>query len=121
MKSTTDPRHHKRVAMMKHLFSRSFLETHVSEDEEIEAIIPHLNEIDALITRCAPDWPLKQINKLDLAVLRLAIFELKTKAAPHKVVIDEAIELAKEYGGEKSPKFINGVLGTAYKHLEKDE
>lgn len=104
MKVKTDPRHQKRVTRMKQLFSATFRQSDKSAD------------IDALITECAPEWPLSQMNKIDLSVLRLAIHELQTKDTPQKVVIDEAVELAKEYGSDKSAKFVNGVLGAA---LEK--
>lgn len=70
-----------------------------------------IEEIDKTITKSAPDWPLKNIAKIDLAVLRLGVFELLyTKETPRNVVIDEAIELAKKFGNDSSSKFINGVL-----------
>lgn len=87
----------------------------------------HLTEIDALITRSAPDWPLEQITNVDRNVLRLGIFELRFAQAddvPPKVAINEAIELAKTFGGVSSGKFVNGVLGTIYKEMgepRKDE
>ncbi|MBI4021867.1 MAG: transcription antitermination factor NusB [Candidatus Andersenbacteria bacterium] len=87
----------------------------------------HLTEIDALITRSAPDWPLEQITNVDRTVLRLGIFELRFAQAddvPPKVAINEAIELAKTFGGVSSGKFVNGVLGTIYKEMgepRKDE
>jgi len=68
--------------------------------------------IDAAIEKSAPERPLAQINKIDLAILRLAIYELTVeKNAPYKVIVDEAIELAKQYGADSSPAFTNGVLG----------
>jgi len=63
-------------------------------------------------------WPVDKLNKIDLAILRLAIYELERKKTPPKVIIDEAVELAKEFGGENSPSFINGVLGTIYKEAK---
>lgn len=87
----------------------------------------HLKDIDALITRSAPDWPLEQITNVDRTVLRLGIFELRFAQAddvPPKVAINEAIELAKTFGGVSSGKFVNGVLGTIYKEMgepRKDE
>jgi transcription antitermination protein NusB len=77
-------------------------------------------EIDGLIAEAAPDWPLDQITNVDRNVLRLGIYELKFAGAedvPPKVAINEAIELAKTFGGISSGKFINGVLGTIYKHM----
>ncbi|MCL5411366.1 MAG: transcription antitermination factor NusB [Patescibacteria group bacterium] len=83
-----------------------------------KGVTENLDTIDQIIETCAPEWPVEQIAKIDLEVLRIAIFELYiAKSAPPKVAIDEAIELAKEYGGENSGKFINGVLGTVIKTL----
>jgi N utilization substance protein B len=87
----------------------------------------NMDEIDELIVRSAPDWPLEQITNVDRNVLRLGIFELKYAKAddvPPKVAINEAIELAKTFGGVSSGKFVNGVLGTIYKQMgepRKDE
>ena len=67
------------------------------------------------IKKAAPTWPIEKLNKIDLAILRLAVFELENQQTPPKVVIDEAIELAKEFGAESSASFVNGVLGTIYK------
>ncbi len=75
-------------------------------------------KIDALIEKYAPEWPLEKITLVDRNVLRLGIFELKfAKKVPSKVAINEAIELAKAFGGESSGKFINGVLGAIYKDM----
>ncbi|MBI3250716.1 MAG: transcription antitermination factor NusB [Candidatus Andersenbacteria bacterium] len=78
------------------------------------------DEIDKLIQEAAPDWPLEQITNVDRNVLRLGIYELKYAGAedvPPKVAINEAIELAKSFGGASSGKFVNGVLGTIYKQM----
>ncbi|MBU2025612.1 MAG: transcription antitermination factor NusB [Patescibacteria group bacterium] len=83
--------------------------------------------IDQMIEKAAPEWPLDQIAAIDRNVLRLGIYELlfqNTKEVPPKVAINEAIELAKAYGGQSSGKFINGVLGTIYREMgepQKDE
>ena len=70
-------------------------------------------EIDMLIQRAAPAWPLEQMSRVDKSILRLAIFEmLHEPGLPPKVAINEAVELAKLFGHESSPKFVNGVLGT---------
>ena len=75
-------------------------------------------EIDAKIQQAAPDFPVGKINKTDLAVLRLATYELLIeKKEPQNVIIDEAVELAKEFGNDTSPAFINGVLGSVYKEI----
>jgi len=63
----------------------------------------------------SPAWPIDKLNKIDLAILRLSIYELLIGNIPPKVIIDEAVEIAKEYGSESSPSFVNGVLGTIYK------
>lgn len=79
----------------------------------------HQTEADGLIKPAAPEWPLEQIAKMDLAILRLAIYELHIKReVPPKVVINEAVELAKSFGGDNSSRFINGVLGTIYRQSE---
>ena len=76
-----------------------------------------ISEIDKIIEKAAPQWPINQISPVDLATLRLAIWELKfkKKKEPYKVIIDEAVEIAKEFGTNKSPNFINGVLGSVMK------
>lgn len=81
---------------------------------DIREIIKNLPQIDKVIAKSAPQWPIEKINKIDLSILRLAIFELLLRSeVPQKVVIDEAVELAKEYGAESSASFVNGVLGKA--------
>lgn len=77
------------------------------------------DKLDAIIQPIAPEWPLAQIARIDLAVLRIALFELTSLAdkVPPKVAINEAVELAKAFGSDNSSKFINGVLGTAYRTL----
>lgn len=88
--------------------------------ELVTGVIEHLKEVDNIIKTAAPQWPIAQISIVDRNILRLGIYELlyedKT-AVPPKVAINEAIELAKSFGGENSGKFINGVLGTVYKNL----
>ena len=78
----------------------------------IAPILEKLEAIDAAIFTAAPDWPLAKINKIDLAILRVATQELLFDDVPPKVAIDEAVEIAKKYGAESSPSFVNGVLGT---------
>lgn len=115
MKKRTDPRHLKRREAVKALFSWSFQGGKV-KNQQARLIIENLKNIDKLIVRCAPAWPIEKIAKIDLAILRLALYELTVaKTQPPKVIIDEAVELAKEFGGETTPKFVNGVLGTALK------
>lgn len=99
---------------MEKLFAYSF---HAEQVADIEPIIAALPKIDLEIAKAAPEWPIDKIAKTDLAVLRLACFELSEAKEPPKVVIDEAIELSKEFGNDNSPKFINGVLGTILKAI----
>lgn len=116
MKTPNDPRHQKRVEMMQKLFSYNFQPS--GSDPSIDSVIQNLPEIDALIASSAPEWPLEKIAIIDLSILRLATYELKiSKTEPPKVIIDEAIELAKAYGNEHSSQFINGVLGSILKSI----
>lgn len=86
-------------------------------------VVKHLGEIDKIIEKAAPEWPLSQIPLIDRNVLRIGLYELlysnKTEVPP-KVAINEAIELAKTFSGQVSGKFINGVLGTVYKQLNPE-
>ncbi len=87
-----------------------------------KGVIEHLEEIDGIIKRVAPEWPLNQIAIVDRNVLRIGLYELlyaDKNEVPPKVAINEAIEIAKNYGGQNSPKFINGVLGTVFRELEQ--
>ncbi len=81
----------------------------------------HFKEIDNIIEKAAPEWPIAQISLVDRNVLRIGLFELlysNKEEVPPKVAINEAIELAKNFSGTTSGKFVNGVLGTVYKQLE---
>jgi N utilization substance protein B len=120
MKTADDPRHQRRRDAVKRLFAESFLKQ-TERNELVEKILKKNDEIDEEIKEAAPAWPIKKLNKVDLAILRLAIFELKYEKTPPKVVIDEAVELAKEFGSENSPSFVNGVLGTVFKEQEEDK
>ena len=115
MKKSSDPRHQKRVKVIKSLFAQSFFSQNTRE-EETKKIIDNLSQIDKLISKAAPLWPIEKINQIDLAILRLAVYELTMeKVEPLKVIIDEAVELGKEFGNEQSGPFINGVLGSIVK------
>lgn len=88
----------------------------------VEGVIDHLSEIDAFINRYASHWPLNQITIVDRNVLRIGIYELKfSEDIPPKVAINEAIEVAKSFGGAASGKFINGVLGSMYNDMQKEK
>ncbi len=121
MKSAHDPRHQRRRFAIRDLFAASFLTDQdtllkaVSEpdfSELAKEILAQSAKIDQTIAQAAPAWPVDKLNKIDLAILRLAAYEIAQGQTPPKVAIDEAVELAKEYGGESSPSFVNGVLGT---------
>ncbi|MBU1016639.1 MAG: transcription antitermination factor NusB [Patescibacteria group bacterium] len=127
-----DLRHEARKLAMSVVFAWAFLSKETQLDKELslelldikefdqdlynktrQSVMDNIQEIDAELIKAAPEWPLDKIAKIDLACLRIAICELKyIKNIPAKVVIDEAVELSKEFGGDNSSKFINGVLGT---------
>lgn len=110
-----DPRHKKRQKTVKALFAWGFHQDNPLTPQA-KKVVKKINQIDQIITKCAPKWPLEKINRIDLAILRLAVYELYfNPKIPDKVAIDEAVELAKEFGSENSPGFVNGVLGTVYK------
>ena len=148
MKSSKDPRHEGRKIALQVLFEWSFnsidvdkimerdldslLEINNMTDQEnkpdidlanflVKGVTENLDTIDKIIEESAPEWPVNQIAKIDLEVLRLAILELYiARNVPPKVSIDEAVELAKKFGGKNSSKFVNGVLGTVVKKLMPD-
>lgn len=134
-----DPRHEARRIALATLFERAFHSINLEEsvlrinktfgerevDQEllrtiVQGVTEKTEEIDQIIREAAPAWPTDQINKIDLIALRISIYELlfakeklsREKQVPPKVAIDEAIELAKEFGGSSSGPFVNGVLGT---------
>lgn len=118
MKTAQDPRHRKRKNIVKKLFSFSFSQN--QRPKSIEPILDNLEAIDKTIQSAATEWPLDKINKIDLAILRLATYEiLFDKNIPIKVAIDEAIEIAKSYGSDSSASFVNGALATIAKKDQK--
>ena len=142
MKEAHDPRHEARRLALAVLFGQSsgstvkkslvelakevVLGNRRFDEELFELIVKGVKRnqqtIDQLIEVSAPQWPLNQIAKVDLTALRIAIFEIYiARNVPKKVAIDEAIELAKEFGGESSGKFVNGVLGTVVNTLIPEE
>ena len=114
MKTATDPRHLRRREAVKVLFAETFA-SQPELPELAQKILKKKEDLDRQIQEAAPAWPIDKLNKIDLAILRLAVYELENETTPPKVVIDEAVELAKEYGSESSSSFVNGVLGTIYK------
>lgn len=88
----------------------------------ITGVVQKMNQIDEIIKKTAPEWPIDQISIVDRNVLRIGLYELlyaNKEEVPPKVAINEAIELAKTFGGESSGRFINGVLGTVYNQINK--
>ena len=80
--------------------------------QKYEAVVSHVQEIDALLNEAARGWKTSRMNKVDLTILRLAVYEMRwDECVPGKVAINEAVELAKRFGGEGSSSFVNGVLG----------
>lgn len=89
-------------------------------EELVNGVLKKQKKIDGIIEKAAPEWPLDQIAAVDRNVLRIGLYELlfsDKKEVPHKVAINEAIELAKTFGGDSSGKFVNGVLGTIYREI----
>lgn len=122
MKRKSDPRHQARTTAVKRLFAQSFGSGKPPKDSPAWQVLAKQKAIDAVIAKNAPAWPLEQIAPVDLATLRLAIWELlyKKPKEPYKVIIDEAIEIAKEFGSETSGSFVNGVLGSIIKSKFKN-
>jgi len=88
-------------------------------DELVRGVLKEQASIDEKIQPIAPDWPIEQIARIDRNILRIGVYELLygAKVVPPKVAINEAVELAKAFGSDNSSKFVNGVLGTAYRTL----
>lgn len=119
MKTATDPRHLRRREAVKVLFAETFA-NQPNIPDLAKQVLAKKKRIDSFIATAAPTWPTDKLNKIDLAILRLAVYELKYEETPPKVIIDEAVELAKEYGSESSSSFINGVLGTIFSENGKN-
>lgn len=117
MKTIHDPRHQIRREAVKILFAETFTPQPVLS-ELVKKILSQKLKLDTIIEEAASSWPIDKINKIDLAILRLAVYELRNTKTPPKVIIDESVEIAKEYGSESSPSFVNGVLGTIYQKGE---
>lgn len=84
----------------------------------VMGVVKDQTDLDDIIRPIAPEWPIEQIARIDRNILRMAVWELKNgKDVPPKVVINEAVELAKAFGSDNSSKFVNGVLGTAFRTL----
>lgn len=100
----------------------TIVKDHKFVNELVNGVLEKVNELDLKLQPMAPEWPIELISRIDRAVLRLGLYELLYQAdkVPPKVVINEAVELAKAFGSDNSSKFVNGVLGTAFRTLLGD-
>ena len=104
------------VARNKAEYGPGIDEEYVFIDRLVEGTTKNISKIDTIIEKAAPEWPVEQIAAIDKTILRMAIYEMQHEQdTPPRVVINEAVELAKAFGGDNSSKFINGVLGTLYR------
>jgi N utilization substance protein B len=89
----------------------------------VEGVTKDADKLDEIIQPIAPEWPISQIARIDRTILHMSIYELLNMSdiVPPKVVINEAVELAKAFGSDNSSKFVNGVLGTAYRTLIEEK
>ncbi len=89
----------------------------------VDGVVKNIKKLDEIIEVAAPEWPLEQVAMVDRNILRIGLSELlfsNKKEVPPKVAINEAIELAKSFGGESSGRFVNGVLGTVFREISED-
>lgn len=125
MNEPLDPRHERRVELMQTLFALMFTgeadqdTTALLRLEDARQILAASEGLDEQLRQYAPERPLTEINQIDLAIMRLILHESQTQQTPKKVLINEAVELAKAFGTETSPKFVNGVLGKALELTSK--
>ena len=150
--NTVDTRHLARLITLQKLFERQFRKNDISQssaneftnteladliaeqsksenqydkklaDQLLKGVIQYQEKIDYIIKELAPEWPIEQINKTDLQILRIAVFEgFISQITPEKVAINEAIDLGKEFAGQASGNFINGVLGNLLQNRSKFE
>lgn len=101
-------------------FSPKFENDDEFVNKTVQGVLDNIEDIDGLISKYATDWPIEQITIVDRNILRIGAYELKyNQDIPSKVAINEAIEIAKKFGGESSGKFVNGVLGAIFKELQE--
>lgn len=109
-----DPRHQERISVVQELYGETFT-PQPSLREKTKKIRANLKSLNEVIQKFAPKFPIDKIAKVDLAILELAVYELTIeKKEPPKVIINEAVELAREMGGDKTYSFVNAVLGKIY-------
>lgn len=112
-----DRRHETRISIVQKLFSHQFTAADHSDEvhTKVRTILKNQEQINNYVAQAAPKFPIEKIARVDLSILQLAIYELLIeKKTPPKVIINEAIELAHELGSEKTPAFINAVLGNIF-------
>lgn len=104
-----------------------YLENEVFKEDEIDfiksytkAILENLSTIDSIISENLEGWTLNRVSNVDRQILRVAIYELNFTSTPSNIVINEAVEIAREYSSNESPKFVNGILGTIYRKSVKE-
>ena len=96
------------------------LDDHEFTRELVHGVLDNRDDLDVIIEQYAPDWPIDQITNVDRNILRIGVYEMKmTESIPSRVAINEAIELAKSFGGESSGRFVNGVLGAIYNDIKE--
>ena len=129
MSSAQDPRHQKRLNRVEQVFSWQFYhennftdlsETTQEQFADIADLISHIEDFDKTILQYAPKHEIDVFNKIDLAILRQALYELLYTDTPPAVVIDEAVEISKEYGSEDTASFVHGVLGNVVDDRRKE-
>lgn len=114
--TSDDPRHLKRVGLLQALYVTGFPDQSLDlldvdyDQDDFRGVQEHLEEIDAKIALVAPERPVSEIARTDLNIIRLILYEAQNKNTPIKVLIDEGVELAKEFGGEHSFAFVNAIL-----------
>lgn len=119
MKKKDDPRHVDRSEAVQEIFAYSFLQNQKVKSGLARETIDKIEKIDPVVAKHASLWPLPSIAAIDLTILRLAVYELVfEKKIPYKVIIDEAVELSKEFGSESTPSFVNGVLGSIVDEMD---
>lgn len=128
MKTEIDPRHLFRKGIVQALYSKTFKDTNLpplsSKQREVCGEIElHLSEINKIIDTYATTFDHNKMAKIDYVILQQGVYELlfTQKREPYKVVIDEAVELAKEFGSESSSKLVNGILAKAYSDHEREQ
>ncbi len=103
------------VVLQRHLQEREDVTGDVREytSQLVGGVVNDVKALNSVLSECAPEFPVEQISPIDRNILRIALYEIKANLAPPRVAINEAIEISKEFGSESTPRFVNGVLGTA--------